>query len=255
MRTIYYTTIFFNLIAFLSFSQHELTDTDTSVNYKNIYYKSDTLSIRPMYAFFDSTIKAYNYVEKTAITKEFIAKYDTTKVKLLKHGYWKVEFLVKNKPQYILAYYELDLPIGKGYQFNSNNQLISTLYRYPKIKDSIYNGFQEIFYKKGVINSIEYRKFNEDEDLSFYWYSLRYNKAGHLTYYSYYDEKNNISKNCSYNKRGEIVNEYFRTPSVWYEKNWLQNRKKVKIVEHNKNGKTIKIYRNGILLKEKVKQF
>lgn len=239
----------FIFISLFASSQHELKDIDTTIHYKKVFYKNDSLILYPYYEYYDSTTYR-TYILTKEKFEEKIGNIDTSKIQLLKRGTWKIDYLRKKKKYYYLANYDNDILIGKRYDFNSKDRLISTFTTYPKIKDSIFNGSQIINYdKKGRITSVEYIQFIEDQTFLFYWNYLSYNKSGVLTYYSYVDEEKNKTRFITYSKNGEIIKDYKRDEKEWYSKKWNKKRTKLKEEVHLKNQRLIRIYRNNILIK------
>lgn len=240
-------------ISLFASTQHELKDIDTTLNYKKVFYRNDSLILHPYYKYYDS-ITYRTYIVTKEKFEENIGNLDTSKIQLLREFTWKNEYKKKNKSYYYLAYYKDDILKGKRYDFNSKDRLISTFKNYPKIKDSIFNGSQIINYdKKGRITSVKYIQFNKDQTFLFYWNYLSYNKSGVLTSYSYVDEEKNKTRFITYSKNGEIIKDYKRDETEWYNKKWNKKKTKLKEEVHLKNQRLIRIYRNNILIKEKTK--
>jgi len=257
--------ILFGVLLSLSVqSQHSLSETDTSINYQDIFYKDGKLDLDGYYVFVFDTIEYYSGDSLTYYDFQrfnYGPEIDSNKMFKLWHGKWKIDyevekgFIIKWKRKYhYLGRYEGGYLQSKKYDFNDKGQLISTLKRYPKIKSETYQGTQLILYDKfGNISSIHYNRFISDEDLTFYWYDLYYDKNGNLTYYSLEDERRDISEHSKFNKQGELIEYYKRTPDEWIDKKWSRNRKRLKVIEYNVGSKTIKKYRDDKLVKEKTK--
>lgn len=258
-------SIFFGV--FLSvgaYGQHYLSETDTSINYKDIFYKGGQLDLDGYYVYVIDTVDYYSGASTTYYDFQkfnYGPEIDSNKMFKVWHGKWKIDyevkkgFIIKRKREYYyLGRYEGGYLQSKKYDFNDKGRLISTLKRYPKIKSVIYQGTQLILYDKfGNISSIHYNRFIQDEDLTFYWYDLYYDKKGNLTYYTFIDDKLDTNEHCKYNEHGELIEFYKRTPKEWIDKKWSRNRNRLKVIEYKVGSKTIKKYHNGELVKEKTK--
>lgn len=234
-------------------AQHEIIETDTSLNYKDTFYTNGQLNVSSYYKYFDSTINMNRVVAKDLFDSN-IKNIDTSKIVLLKEGTWRIYYQKKSKRYYYLAHYKDDELIGKRYDFNSKGKLISTFARYPKIKDSIFNGSQIINYdKKGRITSIKYIKFIENQTNLFYWHYLIFNKSGKLKRFSLLDESKNKTRFITYSNDGQIIKDYKRDETEWYDKEWNKKRTKLKEEVHEKGKTIIRIYLNNNLIREKTK--
>ncbi|HRO75560.1 MAG TPA: hypothetical protein PLP27_05385 [Crocinitomicaceae bacterium] len=262
--------IVFILLSVFAFTmlqaQHQLNETDTSIRYKEIFYENDTLSINPMYLYFDSILDQYVVAAKgTEIDKDanppnttsYVVHGKLTKITLLKYGSWKLDYEVKGKKYYLLGNYLYDLPIGKSYEFDNENRLVATYTRYPTIQDTIFNGYQTIHYNQGIITSIEYKLFKEDQTHLFYFNRLSYNKNGTLKFYFFDDEATGTFRYIVYSKKGEIMSDYKKDISEFYDRKW--NKKRTRLWEmtyeitNEKREKVIRVYQNGVLKQEKRK--
>lgn len=245
--------LLFIIFSWLARAQHEIIETDTTLNFKETFFTNGQLNVSPYYKYFDSTINMYRVVPKVLLESN-IKNIDTTKILLLREGTWRIDYQKKRKKYYYLAQYKDDELIGKRYDFDSKGRLISTFKRYPRVNDSIFNGSQIIEYdEKGWIKSIEYIQFNEDQTPLFYWNTLRYNKFGVLVHYSFTDESQNKTRFITYSNNGQIIKDYKRDETEWYDKKWNKKRTKMREEVHMKDKTIIRVYRNNNLIKEKIK--
>lgn len=245
--------ILFIIFSWFARAQHEIIETDTSLNYKETFYTNGQLNVSPYYKYFDSTINMKRVVAKDLFESN-IKNSDTSKIVLQREGTWRIDYQKKRKKCYYLAQYKDDELIGKRYDFNSKGRLISTLARYPIIKDSIFNGSQIINYdKKGRITSIKYIQFVEDQTNLFYWHYLRFNKSGKLIGFSLLDESKNKTRFITYSNDGQIIKDYKRDETEWYDKKWNKKRTKLREEVHEKDKTIIRVYRNNNLIKETTK--
>lgn len=249
------------LILLTNFSQaqspHQISDTDTTLDYKTRFYKDGVLNLNgySLYTndsityFFNDSIPYHDFKdEKSAYLM------DSIKMDEFKSGKWIRHYSLKRKKHYSLAEYADGFLVGKRYDFRKNGTLCSAFKRYPKIKDSTFHGSQIISYhrKDQHITKIEYILFEEDQTNLSFWYSLYYSSQGKLTYYSYYNEKIGTHEFIEYNKKGEIKKEYIRNSAEWYDKKWNSGRTKMKLIKLGKGTKTIEVYRKEKLVRKKV---
>lgn len=237
----------------VSWAQHKLNETDTSLHYYETFYEKGELKLVSLYKCFDSLKNQLYTISKEQFDLN-VDNIDIARILLQKHGTWKIEYENNGKKYYYLANYRDDLLIGKRYDFNSKGKLISTFTRYPKIKDSVYHGSQIIEYdKRGKIKLIRYIQFDEDRSQLSYWYWLSYYSDGTLKYYSFEDEANNMSRFIWYSKKGEITRDYKRDALEWYDRKWNRRKTLLKEELHLDKKRIRRTYRNGRLIKERTK--
>lgn len=236
---------------------HQLNETDTSLHYKSTFYHNNEISLNGYYVYvFDTLTYYFSDTSEYYDFKNyrFSEKIDSTKMQRVIHGRYRFEVHEKKREGYYLAEYKGGVLVGKRYDFDEKGNLISTFARYPKIRDSIFKGSQRINYDKNQrIKSIEYFRFNEDQDNTFFWYDIYYNEKGILKYCSYYNDKEWTSYHSSYSDSGELISEYKRTPKESYEKKWSRNGKKLKTEVYENRERIIRIYKNDVLIREKIK--
>lgn len=236
--------------SFQLYSQYELNEIDTSLHFKKEFYKNGVISIDPYYSYFDSTTAVYTIVSKAKIDSN-AHSIDTSEVVLMRHGKWNVPTGKEGKVHYLLVNYERDYPIGKGYEFDAKNNLVATYTRYPTTKDSTFNGYREINYKAGKITSISYFLFSQDKGLLFYWNNTHYFDDGTIRAYYFEDEEKYVSISKKFNRNGALLYDRKKTRNEWYTKKWRFNRRRLKVTEFTKSEIITKIYRKGVLIREK----
>lgn len=255
MRTLLTLLLIFLVSDSWSQSPHQISDTDTTLDYKTRFYKNGVPDLNGYYVYIMDS--ATYFSTDTARYYDFTKRnynLDTSVMYRLAQGRWMEHYTFKKQKFFSLSEYKGGYLMGKGYDFTENGTLYTTFKRYPKIKGSIFNGCQTIHYdKKGQhITRIEYKLFEEDQTMLAFWYSLSYSDQGKLTYYSYYNEKAGIHEYIEYNKKGEVKKEYLRNSMEWYDKKWNARRTKMKLVKRGKSTKTIALYRKEKLVREKV---
>lgn len=242
-------TLLLILISTHSFSQdpHEISETDTTLDYKTRFYKNGVLDLNGYLIYKSDSISYFS--------NDSIPYQDTLGTDDLKDGKWIQNYLLKKKSYYSLTEYEGTFLVGKRYDFRKDGTLYSTFKRYPAIKDSTFNGSQIIYYdKKGnYITRIEYILFNQDETNLFFWYTIYYSSEGKLSYFSYENEKAGMNHSISYNKKGEMIREHIRNSTEWTTKKWNSRRTKLKLTEQKKDATIISTYRNEKLVRKKTK--
>lgn len=241
-----------------SWSQHQISDTDTTLDYKLRFYKNGILDLDGYYVYtldsasYFSTDTARYYDFKT---EDFAL--DSSKMYRLEHGKCISHYTYKKQKYYSLGEYKGGILRGKMYNFREDGTLYSTFKRYPRIKGLEFNGSQIIYYDKKDqhITKIEYILFNENQTQLFYWNKLYYSSNGKLSYYSYYDEKAGIQHIIDYTKKGEIKHETLRNAQEYSDKKWNKERSKMTLVTYGKETKTIQVYRMGKLVRAKTTNY
>jgi len=228
-------------------AQHQIAETDTSLHYLSTFYNDGNLVLDGRYVYVHDTMNAPGM-----LVYENAENYDSTRMQKLEEGKFIRNRADKKRKGYYLVEYHLGDLVGKRYDFDRKGNLISTYGRYPKLKDSVFNGGQVIRYdKKQRISSIEYILFAEDQTNEYYWNYIAYNEDGNLVYYVYDNELADIRTTKKWNAKGELIYDHLHTPTEYHDMTWSKNRKKLK-VRVKENGEWVtKYYKNDQLVKEK----
>lgn len=242
----YIVTILTVTSFFLLFGQEELKDIDTILDYRERFYPNGQLEV-------ENSLLNINSNESSASN-------DSSQLQYVKHGLW-IEYFDKKWNEcdssehhyFRLGEYDSGYFTGKTYDFTKNKEIVRTYLRYPKIKDTIFEGVREIKYEDGKIAKIEYHLFNQDQSQLFFWHYSYYNKNGVLTSYSYTNEAQNLTRFITYSKDGQVIKDYKRDEIEWYDKKWNKRRTRLKEEVYLKGKKIVRVYKNNKLVKEKVK--
>ena len=250
----YTVTILLTISFFSLFGQEELNDIDTVLDYRERFYNSGQLDVQ------NSMLDLNSNNIVPANQKKSSTNNDSSQLEYQKHGLW-IEYFDKKWNEcdssehyyFRLGEYDSGYYTGKTYDFNKKKELVRTYLRYPKMKDSIFEGVREIKYEDGNITKVEYHLFNQDRSPLFFWHTSYYNKDGILTSYSFTNEAQNRTRFISYSKDGQVIKDYKRDEIEWHDKKWNKKRTRLKEEVYIKGKKIIRVYKNDNLVKEKVK--
>lgn len=240
----------------IGLSQPQLSDIDTVLDYKSRFFRNDTLITTNSIIYWDSLGKAY--IEDIP---DYNLRQRYRPSNSVNHGLWvyywdkKWRKCDKNNAEfYQLFEYNYDTFIGKSYTFNKKNELLHSTEPYPIYEGEKFDGYLKIQYKKGRINSAEYRLWDSD--------SLWYNYTNHTTYYdngniqSYtlHDGINKRYRMMSFNEDGFCRVDYKNDGAHWYNIQRKRTKKHLKEIEliKNANGERIEIYsKDGVEIKRR----
>ena len=238
------TTLLFSTLVFLVFCQQQLKDLDTTLDYKERFYKNGQLI----------TTNLWRYISPNglSIAAEDISlnpQLDTSKMEREPHGLWVEYFDKKWNPvdssnyyYRLLCQYNCGYTAGKVYYFQKDEIMYIGL-RYPKLKDSVFNGFRKTTYHKAKILSVEYSLFSDDSLKNKYYNMAYYYPNGQLKSYNLSDDHNYQYESTKYNKAGICTYELKHNRNESYLIKRKRNGRK-EIIEARKNGvltKTVKV--------------
>jgi len=249
-------TFIYAIVLLPLYSQHKLSEIDTALNFKSLYYFEGKLTTT-------NSLVYCNPESGGFYTKEFFASInqsglDTSKMDLVKHGNWieyfdKEEQMVtdENYKSYCLSTYNKGYQQGKTYYFQKGGRIIKTIENYPIYKDTVFEGFREIGYKRNKINYVTYERFDEDSSKGSYINISTYFSNGNLKEYVLNDDFNHKYEVMIFNPRGictkELIVDHLYVLDVKRKRN---GRKEIiETVENDKLYEIIKI--DGIEIKRK----
>ncbi len=197
------TTLLFSTLVFLVLGQQQLKDLDTTLDYKERFYENGQL--------ITTNLWRYVYPNGKSIAAEDLylnPHMDTSKMEREPDGLWVEYFDEKWNPvdssnyyYHILCEYNLGYTKGKVYYFKKD-EIMYTALRYPKLNDSIFNGFRKIVYNKGEILWVEYSLFSEDSLQKKYYNMAYYFPNGQLKSHNLSDDHHYQYESTMYNKAG-----------------------------------------------------
>ncbi|MNU50423.1 hypothetical protein D3C71_393860 [compost metagenome] len=204
------TAFLFSSLVFFTFCQQQLKDLDTTLDYKERFYKNEKLITTNLWRY------VYPNTNGLSIAAEDIylnPHLDTSKMEREQDGLW-VEYFDKkwnevdssNYYYRILCEYDCGYTVGKVYYFRKN-EIMHTALRYPELNDSVFDGFRKIIYDKGRISWVEYSFFSGDSLKNQYYNMASYFPDGQLKDYSLSDDHNYQYKSTRYNKAGLCIYE------------------------------------------------
>lgn len=226
------------------------------------YLKNDSIHVngyhvytRDSLHYFSSDTAIYYDLRNAAFDEPI----DTRKMHRLKHGSWSEQFEV-NKNNWLrstkvytrVGTYVAGYLYGKMYTFDDEMNVRSAFQRYPIINDTIFYGSQITRYDEDEnVIAVEFIRFNEADDDQTFNYQLFYDEKGKLELYLYHNEKQLINEKVEYDSDGHKKCVLQRHGDRTIRKKWSTNRKRLKVVQKNKDEKKTLIYRNGELIRSK----
>jgi hypothetical protein len=238
----------------LSFSQPQLSEIDTVLDYKSRFFRNDTLLATNEYLYWDSIQKKYVYEIPEYYQKPRHPYFET-----VNHGlwvfYWDKKWRECDKSDaayYQLFEYNYDTFIGKAYTFNSKNELLHSIEPYPIFENEVFNGYLKLSYQNGVVYSAEYRRW-VDESLRFqYLNETYYYPNGGVISHTLHDNINKRYRMMSFDDDGFCRVDYKNDETDWYNIQRKRTKKHLKQIEliKNVNGDKIEIYsKDGVEIK------
>lgn len=233
--------IAFSISLSFLFGQESLSVVDTTFDYQERFYLNNKLVVTNTILYIDS-INTY--------TREQIqsnSKIDTNYLERVKNGLW-IEYFDKKWNEcdsskyyyYRLGEYDFGYTTGKIYYFNKDRKIVKTALRYPKMKETIFEGVRKITYENGKISWIEYQRFTEDSIKGLYVNLYNYYPNGKIKGYAFIDDFNNNHCSLKYNMDGLCTYEL----QINQNESFLVKRKrkgKKEIIEIKENGISTKI--------------
>jgi hypothetical protein len=220
------------------FSQGELKYIDTTLDYKERFYKDGKLNTNYDYG------TATNYEQAEPVSK---------KVKVgLCVEYFDRKMYEADETKYTyyrLVEYVFGETEGKIYYFKKNDKLAHVVTLYPKIKDSIYEGYRIIYYKKDRIELLDYRRFDDVNLKGIYVYSTSFYPDGQVKSHVLSDDDNYQYQSWQFNKAGFCTNELKLNNEEAYRIKRKGRKEIVEIRENEKHFKILKI--DGVEIKRK----
>lgn len=234
------TTLLFSTFIFLVLGQQQLKDLDTTLDYKERFYKNGQLITTNLWRYVDPNGRAIA-AEDILLNPQL----DTSKMQREPHGLW-VEYFDKkwnpidssNHYYRLLCQYNCGYTVGKVYYFKKD-EIMYTALRYPKLKDSVFDGFRKIVYEKGKILWVEYSLFSDDSLKKKYYNMAYYYPTGQLKSHNLSDDHNYQYESTKYNRAGLCIYEL------------KHNRKESYLIKRKRKGnkEIIDVRENGVLTK------
>jgi hypothetical protein len=195
--------IVFSISLSFLFGQESLSAVDTTFDYQERFYENNKLIVTNTILYIDS-INTY-----TLEQIQSNSKIDTNHLERVKNGLW-IEYFDKKWNEcdsskyyyYRLGEYDFGYTTGKIYYFNKDREIVKTALRYPKMKDTIFEGVRKTTYDNGTITWIEYQRFTEDSLKGLYVNLCNYYPNGKIKTYALSDDFNNNHHSLKYNKQG-----------------------------------------------------
>lgn len=232
---------------FPKFKMNCIEKFDTVIDYKTRFYKDDTLITKNLFLDF-SKLKNGDTISRSSYGQ-------------LKQGPW-IEYLDKNlnlsekgKSKYFrLIEYEAGKQINKTYYFTKKGKLLYSILGFPIYESSTFNGIRKIVYRKNLnLKSISYEKFTDDSLYFDYYNHTEFFRNNNRKATLFRDDSTEEYKSIKYDKKGRIVSLFSKHNGLSrrYTMNYKRNIRKT--YNHLNNKLHISTYKNGKLIREKIK--
>lgn len=225
----------------LSYSQQQLKDIDTVIDYQQRFYNGTQL-------------KSENRL--LSIEKNLG---DSVGRELVRDGLW-IDYFTKNWEKsdssafhyYRLIEYDTGNVVGKFYNFSKNGRLLEMIDFYPMLDEDEFQGYLIVKYAKSLlINSVEYKRFSDDTLAGMYINIAIYARNGQLTGYSLSDDENHHYHSITMSKRGYCKYELVITDTESFIRKKRRNGR-VEIFETKTDGIRVRNkFRKGKLMYSK----
>lgn len=222
---------------------------DTVIDFKERFYKNDTLACKNEFLDFSdiSKIKVGDTIPRS-------------KTGELKQGLW-IEYLDKNfvtvtekKSKYFrLVEYSNNQQIKKCYYFTKRGKLLHSTLGFPIYEQTTFNGYRKITYNKQMkLKSISYEPFTDDTLAYTYYNYTEFYSNGKVKSSLYRDDIKDEFKSEKFDKSGRTISHFSKQNGMHknYTYNYNRNIKKEIFWINDELHKVT--YKKGKLKKEKI---
>lgn len=230
-------------IAQFSFAQTQLSEINTTLDYKSRFFRNDTLITTNSIIYWDSLGMSYILDIPDYNSRQRYRPSNSVKQGLWVY-YWDKKWRECDKSNaefYQLFEYNYDTFVRKSYTFNRMNELLHSVEPYPIYEGEKFDGYLKIKYEKGTINSAEYRLW--DSDSLWYKYTNRttYYANGNVRSYTLNDDINKRYHSMSFEEDGFCRGELKLDDLDWFNIQRKRTKKGIKEIHFLKDQKGNKI--------------